>query len=83
MNEHDATEQAFLNGYNAGVRELAERLKLHSYIISDESQTGIVCRYSVVTVAQIDTIANELIVNYESSKNEKQRKEDENEQRGF
>lgn len=61
MNENDAIEQAYKNGYEAGVREFAERLKLHSYIVSDESQTGIVCRYSVVTTSQIDTIAEELI----------------------
>ena len=42
------------------VKEFAEKLKLHSYIMSDESQTGIINRYSVVTVNQIDNILKEL-----------------------
>ena len=41
-------------------KEFAEKLKLHSYIMSDESQTGIINRYSVVTVNQIDNILKEL-----------------------
>ena len=41
--------------------EFAEKLKLHSYIISDESQTGIINRYSVVTVNQIDNLLKEMI----------------------
>lgn len=43
------------------VKEFAEKLKLHSYIMSDESQTGIINRYSVVTVNQIDNILKEMI----------------------
>ena len=42
-------------------KEFAERLKLHSYIISDESQTGIINRYSVVTVNQIDNLLKEIV----------------------
>ena len=45
------------------VKEFAEKLKLHSYIMSDESQTGIINRYSVVTVNQIDNILKELVGN--------------------
>lgn len=41
-------------------KEFAEKLKLHSYIISDESQTGIINRYSVVTVNQIDNLLKEI-----------------------
>lgn len=44
-------------------KEFAEKLKLHSYIMSDESQTGIINRYSVVTVNQIDNILKELVGN--------------------
>lgn len=43
------------------IKEFAEKLKLHSYIMSDESQTGIINRYSVVTVNQIDNILKELV----------------------
>ena len=42
-------------------KEFAERLKLHSYIMSDESQTGIINRYSVVTVNQIDNLLKEMV----------------------
>lgn len=45
------------------VKEFAEKLKLHSYIMSDESQTGIINRYSVVTINQIDNILKELVGN--------------------
>lgn len=48
---------------NADMKEFAEKLKLHSYIMSDESQTGIINRYSVVTVNQIDNILKELVGN--------------------
>ena len=44
-------------------KEFAEKLKLHSYIMSDESQTGIINRYSIVTVNQIDNILKELVGN--------------------
>lgn len=43
------------------VREFAERLKLHSYIVSDESKTGIITRYSVVTANQIDSLVEEMV----------------------
>lgn len=42
-------------------KEFAEKLKLHSYIMSDESQTGIINRYSVVTVNQIDNLLKEMV----------------------
>ena len=42
-------------------KEFAERLKLHSYIMNDESQTGIINRYSVVTVNQIDNLLKEMV----------------------
>ena len=42
-------------------REFAERLKLHSYIMSDKSQTGIINMYSVVTVNQIDNLLKEMV----------------------
>ena len=48
---------------NADIKEFAEKLKLYSYIMSDESQTGIINRYSVVTVNQIDNILKELVGN--------------------
>lgn len=60
MNENDAIEQAYKNGYEAGVKELAKRLKLFSYIVSDESTTGIIVRYSVVTMTQVDDLVTEL-----------------------
>lgn len=41
-------------------KEFAERLKLHSYIVSDESKTGIITRYSVVTANQIDNLVKEM-----------------------
>jgi phage host-nuclease inhibitor protein Gam len=43
------------------IKEFAERLKLHTYIVSDESQTGIINRYSVVTVNQIDNLVKEMV----------------------
>ena len=42
-------------------KEFAERLKLHSYILSDESQTGIINRHSVVTVNQIDNLLKKMV----------------------
>ena len=42
-------------------KEFAERLKLHSYIMSDESQTGIINIYSVVTVNRIDNLLKEMV----------------------
>lgn len=64
MTIHDSTEQAYRNGYETGVREFAERLK--------EKRCG--GTYPYVLVNDIDTLVEELTVNYESSK---QRKEDE------
>ena len=54
--------QRIKRGIKAGAyKEFAERLKLHSYIMSDESQTGIINRYSVVTVNQIDNLLKEML----------------------
>ena len=54
MNIHDESEQAYKNGYEAGVREFAERLKnvacLGEYPWDDER----------VYIFQSDEIANEL-----------------------
>ena len=41
-------------------KEFVEKLKLHSYIVSDESKTGIITRYSVVTANQIDNLVKEM-----------------------
>lgn len=42
-------------------KEFAERLRSHSYIMSNESQTGIINKYSVVTVNQIDNLLKEIV----------------------
>ena len=57
MNIHEATEQAYKNGYEAGVREFAERLKDKSIVARtcDDSKFEL-----VVTISNIDTIAKEL-----------------------
>ena len=72
MNEFEATEQAYKNGYKdgyeAGVKDLAERVKNAPSVTNCENEW--LC-------LDIDTITKELLVNYESSKNDKQRKEDE------
>jgi ribosome modulation factor len=66
MDERDAIEQAYKNGYEAGVRELAERVKN-------------ICGNTSLVTRVIDRLVKELTVNYESSK---PRKEDEgNEQK--
>jgi hypothetical protein len=53
MNEHDATEQAYKNGYKAGVKELAERLK--------EKATGTFFEErNYVDTFEIDNVAEEL-----------------------
>lgn len=71
MNENDAIEQAYKNGYEAGVKEFAERLRKRL-----ERKYTIYGREYVLR--HIREAKDELIVNYESSKNDKQRKEDEN-----
>lgn len=58
MNTYDATEQAYRNGYKAGVMELAERLKKEA------------CYFGrAVLVEDIDTIAKELTERKEDGKN--------------
>lgn len=65
----EKTKQHYADLYNEAkdivkaeaYKEFAERLKLHSYIISNESQTGIINRYSVITVNQIDNLLKEMV----------------------
>lgn len=65
----EKTKQYYADLYNEAkdivkaeaYKEFAERLKLHSYIISNESQTGIINRYSVITVNQIDNLLKEMV----------------------
>ena len=52
MNEHDATEVAFKNGYKQGVRKLAEELK---------GLTVEVDGRKVVNAIWIDRVARELV----------------------
>ena len=49
---HDATELAYKNGYEAGVKELAEMLKEKRYALEDY--------YDVVFCEDIDEVAKEL-----------------------
>ena len=49
MNIHDATEQAYKNGFRDGVKALAERLK---------KEASYFCR--AVAVEDIDTVAEEM-----------------------
>lgn len=60
MNTYTATEQAYKNGYEAGVKEFAERMKSEKFIYKNFGE--------LVQVDDINTIAEELI--------DKQRKED-------
>ena len=57
----DTIQIRYAEAKTEAYKEFAEKLKLHSYIMSDESQTGIINRYSVVTVNQIDNILKELV----------------------
>lgn len=69
MDERDAIEQAYKNGFEAGVKEFAERLKEKLY--------GIPTVYNSHFSRLVDTLVEEMTVNYESSKNDMQRKEKE------
>lgn len=71
MNERDATEQAFRNGYEAGVREFAERLKEKAYLDGAVS----ISQELVVDVRDVDELVEVMTVNYESSTNDKQKDE--------
>lgn len=73
MKEYTATEQAYKNGYEAGVKDLAERLKA-SQIINHKSKEGY-CVYEFDDEL-IDNLVEEMTVNYESSKNDEQRKDE-------
>ena len=55
------------------IKEFAKRLKEKAYLVGAVSIT----QELVVDVRDIDTLVEEMTVNYESSKNDKQRKEDE------
>jgi Holliday junction resolvase RusA-like endonuclease len=52
MHIHDATEQAYKNGYKAGMKDFAEKLKKRAYLNS-------YCVY-VVTNDDIDNLLKEL-----------------------
>lgn len=75
MNERDAIEQAYKNGFEAGVKEFAERLKhtIHQSVYQywNTPDGGYYLAEDVDD--DIDTLVEEMTVNYESSK---QRKED-------
>ena len=53
MNEHDATETAYNNGYKKGVKDLAKKLKAYLLLPT-------VKEMSVVTANDIDNVAQEL-----------------------
>lgn len=53
MKIHEATEQAYKNGYEKGIKDLAERLK--------EETHDIVFYGQIVTVSQIDNLAEEVV----------------------
>lgn len=53
MTKNDATELAYKNGYEAGVREMAERLRATAITKYDWNE--------YIEVEEVDTIANELI----------------------
>lgn len=54
MNEHDATEQAYKNGYQQGVKDFAERLK-------NKSKKRVSDNYGArVFIQDIDNLAKEM-----------------------
>ncbi len=58
MNENDAIEQAYKNGYEAGVKDFAERLKASQTITCHSKEGQCVYEYDDEL---IDTIAEKLI----------------------
>ena len=57
MNIHDATEQAYKNGYAKGIKDFVKRLKEHKYQSSDWSHGE---HPFVVEEDDIDEIAEEM-----------------------
>lgn len=53
MKTHDATEEAYKNGYAKGIKDFAERLKEHTH--------DIVLYGQIVTVSRIDNLAEEMV----------------------
>lgn len=53
MTINEATEQAYKNGYEKGIKDLAERLKEHTHDIALYGQ--------IVTVSRIDNLAEEVV----------------------
>ena len=53
MKIHEATEQAYKNGYAKGIKDFAERLKEHTH--------DIVLYGQIVTVSRIDNLAEEMV----------------------
>ena len=65
MNIYDATETAYKNGYKAGVKDFAERLKgkVEAEIYDDVDPSGETLRYEyyIVYVEDIDEALTELM----------------------
>jgi hypothetical protein len=58
MNIHDATEQAYKNGYAQGIKDFARRLKEYKYLSSDWSHGE---HPFVVEESDIDELAEEMV----------------------
>ena len=61
MDKHTATEQAFKNGYEKGIKEFVERLKVYKYLSSDWSHGE---HPFVVEEADIDDLVEEMVGDY-------------------
>jgi hypothetical protein len=55
MNIHDSTEQAYKNGYEAGVREFAERLKICLY-----DKPSLFTQQRYIVNSEVDTLVEEM-----------------------
>jgi hypothetical protein len=53
MKIYEATEQAYKNGYEKGIKDFAERLKEHTH--------DIVLYGQIVTVSRIDILVEEMV----------------------
>lgn len=60
MNEHEITEQAYRNGYEAGVKKFAEKIKNCCYQLYEEKNGHEAGKVVVLEFADIDNLANEL-----------------------
>lgn len=58
MNIHDATEQAYKNGYAQGIKDFVQRLKEYKYLSSDWSHGE---HPFVVEENDIDELAEEMV----------------------